>query len=154
MRDAAITHSTSPEIPMTSTTGTTTATSSSSGMAATSSPHVSWMFELAVKEGRESDFRALMTEMAEATQRDEPGTLGYEWYVSDDGRRLHLLERYADAQAAMTHLGTFGERYMTRFFDVLVPERMTLYGAPDDRVQKALATLAPRVMARAAGFSR
>lgn len=118
------------------------------------SRHVAWMFELAVREGRDADFRALMGEMVEATQRNEPGTLDYEWYVSDDGRRLHLFERYADADAAMTHLGTFGERYMARFFDVLAPERMTLYGAPDERVRGALAQLAPVVMQQAAGFRR
>lgn len=112
------------------------------------------MFELAVREGRDAEFRALMAEMAAATERGEPGALDYEWYVTDDGRRLHLFERYADAGAAMTHLATFGERYMRRFFDVLAPERITVYGAPDDRVRGALAQLAPQVMARAAGFSR
>ncbi|HEX5074162.1 MAG TPA: antibiotic biosynthesis monooxygenase [Gemmatimonadaceae bacterium] len=122
--------------------------------AASSSRHVSWMFELAVREGRDAEFRALMAEMAAATERGEPGALDYEWYVTDDGRRLHLFERYADAGAAMTHLATFGERYMRRFFDVLAPERITVYGAPDDRVRGALAQLAPQVMARAAGFSR
>ena len=74
--------------------------------------------------------------------------------VPDDGRRLHLFERYTDADAALTHLGAFGERYIARFFDVLAPERMTLYGAADDRVRGALAQLAPKVMARAEGFSR
>jgi quinol monooxygenase YgiN len=121
---------------------------------ASSSRHVAWMFELAVREGREADFHALMGEMAEATERNEHGTLDYEWYVSDDGRRLHIFERYADADAAMTHLGTFGERYMARFFDVLAPERLTLYGAPDERVRGALAQLAPPVMPRVAGFRR
>ena len=116
--------------------------------------HIAWMFELAVKEGREAELRALMAEMSEATERNEPGTLDYEWYLTDDGRRLHLFERYADGGAVMTHLATFGERYVGRFFDVLVPERMTLYGDPDDRVRGALAQLAPQVMPRVAGFSR
>jgi len=116
--------------------------------------HVAWMFELTVRDGREADLRALSAEMAEATQRNEPGTLDYEWYVSDDGRRLHLFERYADADAAMAHIATFGERYMARFFDVLAPERLTLYGAPDERVRGAFAQLAPVVMSQATGFRR
>ena len=122
--------------------------------AVSSGRHVAWMFELAVREGRDAEFRALMAEMAEATERGEPGTLDYEWYVTDDGRLLHLFERYADADSAMTHLTTFGERYMRRFFDVLDPVRITLYGAPDERVRGALAQLTPQVMARIAGFSR
>jgi quinol monooxygenase YgiN len=147
-RVAAVTHHSTSGIPMTSTVTTTQST------AAASDRQVAWLFELVVQAGKESDFRALMAEMAEATDRNEPGTLDYEWYVSDDGRRVHVFERYADADAAMTHLGTFGARYMTRFFGVLAPERMTLYGAPDERVRSALAKLTPHVMARAAGFSR
>src|SRR5689334_10738520 len=133
---------------------TSQTTSPSRDAAASGDRHVAWMFELAVREGREAELRALMAEMSEATERDEPGTLDYEWHLSDDGPRLHLFERYADADAAMTHLGTFGERYMRRFFAVLAPERMTVYGAPDDRVRGALAQLSPQVMTRAAGFSR
>ena len=132
----------------------TDATSAAGGADATGGRDVGWLFELTVREGREADFRALMAEMAGATEREEPGTLGYEWYLGDDGRRLHVLERYADADPAMIHIGTFGERYMARFFDVLAPERLTLYGAADDRVRGALAQLAPQVMARAAGFRR
>jgi quinol monooxygenase YgiN len=139
-----------PEIPMPNAADAADAAST----AALTSRHVAWMFELAVREGREADFRALMGEMAAATERNEPGTLDYEWYVGDDGRRLHLFERYADADAAMIHIGTFGERYAARFFDVLVPERLTLYGAPDERVRGAMAQLAPAVLPRAAGFSR
>jgi quinol monooxygenase YgiN len=116
--------------------------------------NVAWLFELGVKDGREADLRALMAEMVDATRADEPRTLDYEWYLSEDGRRCHLWERYADASAAMVHLGTFGRRFMPRFFDVLAPERMTLYGAADDAVRGALAQLAPVAMARAAGFNR
>lgn len=112
------------------------------------------MFELTIKEGREADFRALAAEMAAATETNEPGTLDYEWYVTDDARSLHLFERYANADAAMLHTRTFGERYMARFFDVLTPVRMTLYGAVDERVRSAMAELAPQVITRAAGFSR
>jgi quinol monooxygenase YgiN len=123
-------------------------------LATQSSNHVAWMFELGVREGRDADFRALMAEMVESTKRDEPGTLEYEWYVSDDGRRVHLFEIYADVDATMAHLATFGERYMRRFFGILIPERMTLYGDPGERVRAALARLAPAIMTHAAGFRR
>lgn len=124
------------------------------GASAMSSRQIAWVFELTVQAGKEADFRALMAEMAEATERNEPLTIDYEWYVSADGQRVHVLERYADADAAMIHLGTFGERYMARFFDVFTPQRMTVYGAPDDRVRGVLSQLAPEVMLRAAGFGR
>lgn len=119
-----------------------------------SDAHVSWMFELGVKEGREADLRALMAEMAEATERNEPRTLEYEWYLSEDGRTLHLWERYADEQAALAHTKTFDARFATRFFDILRPERITLYGRDTDAVRAAMGALRPPVLRRAAGFAR
>lgn len=133
--------------PMSSTQSTTREDS-------TGGAHVAWMFELTVREGRDADLQALMTEMVASTRRDEPGTLDYEWHLTDDGRQLHIFERYADAAAVMTHLATFGARYMGRFFDVLAPQRMTIYGPADDAVRAALAQLRPAVLRRAEGFSR
>jgi quinol monooxygenase YgiN len=38
-----------------------------------------------------------------AIAQDEPGTLGYEWFASDDGRRVRIVERFADEAALATH---------------------------------------------------
>ena len=116
--------------------------------------HVAWMFELAIRDGMDADFRALMGEMAEATERNESQTLEYEWFVSDDGRRLHLWERYANEAAALAHLRNFDQRFARRFFTILRPERITLYGASVEGVRAAMGDLRPPVMVRAAGFSR
>ena len=116
--------------------------------------HVAWIFELIVNDGHDAALGTLMTEMVDATRADEPGTLDYEWYLSEDGRRLHIYERYADAAATLAHLGNFRERYLTRFFTALTPERMVLYGAPDAAVRSALAQLAPPVMPQVGGFTR
>lgn len=119
--------------------------------------HVSWMFELRVNEGREAELRALMAEMSEATERNEPATLEYEWHLSDDGR-VHLWERYEDEAAALLHLRTFGARFATRFFECMRPERIVVYGASGsagaDAVRAAMGELRPPVLIRAAGFSR
>ncbi len=116
--------------------------------------HVCWMLEMEVREGRESDFRTLMAEMAAATEANEPGTLDYEWSLSADGRTCHLWERYADSAAALVHGAAFGSKYAARFFDVLATTRLTLYGSPSDEVKAALAPFAPVLMQPAAGFSR
>lgn len=118
------------------------------------SAHVSWMFELTIKDGRDADFRAMIADMSEATFSNEPGTLDYEYYVSDDGRDLHLFERYENAEAALIHMGTFGKRFAGRFFDILAPKRITIFGAADERISGGMKDLAPTVMRRHAGFSR
>ena len=116
--------------------------------------HVAWIFELIVNDGHDTAVGTLMTEMVDATRAGEPGTLDYEWYLSEDGRRLHIYERYADAAATLVHLGNFRERYMTRFFTALSPELMVVYGAADAAVRSALAQLAPPVMPHVGGFTR
>lgn len=119
-----------------------------------SDTHVAWMLELSVKEGRGGDLSALMAEMVGATERNEPGTLDYEWYLSDDGRRVHLFERYIHSHAAMTHIAAFNERYMKRFFGILEPKRLVMYGTPDEAVRDAMSKLSPEVLQQASGFSR
>jgi quinol monooxygenase YgiN len=116
--------------------------------------HVCWMLEMQVREGRGDDLRALMAEMASATEANEPGTLDYEWSLSADGRTCHLWERYADSAAALVHGATFASRYAARFLDVLAPVRLTLYGSPSDEVKAALAAFSPVLMHPVAGFSR
>ncbi len=118
------------------------------------SGHVCWMLELEMNEGRESDVRSLMKEMVDATKANEPGTLDYEWSFSADGRRCHLWERYADSQAALTHMGTFGETYAARFLDVMKPVRLVLYGSPSAAVKEGHAAFNPVFMQAAEGFSR
>ncbi len=118
------------------------------------SSNVYWMLELEVQSGRDKDFRALMKEMVSATQANEPGTLNYEWSTSEDGSRCHIFERYLDSGAVMTHMATFGEKYAARFFEVLKPLRLVVYGAPSAAVKDAFAGSKPVYMQPADGFSR
>lgn len=118
------------------------------------SSHISWMLELDVQEGRENDFRNLMAEMVRATKENEAGTLVYEWSTTADGKRCHLFERYVDDAAVLTHLGTFGEKFASRFLEILKPVRFVVYGSPSTAVQNALAGFNPVYLQPVGGFSR
>jgi quinol monooxygenase YgiN len=118
------------------------------------SNHVSWMLELDLEAGRESDFRDLMAEMVDATKANEAGTLDYQWSTSADGGRCHIFERYVDSAAVLTHLGTFGEKFAGRFLEILKPVRFVVYGSPSTAVQDALAGFKPVYMHAVGGFSR
>ena len=45
---------------------------------------VYWVLELAIHRGRFEDLQTLVAAMVEATQRNEVGTLNYDWAISDD----------------------------------------------------------------------
>src|SRR2546428_2791499 len=64
--------------------------------------HISWVNELAVKDGKLETFRELIEEMVSGTST-EPGTLMYEWYISHDGGTVHVVETYADSAAVVAH---------------------------------------------------
>jgi quinol monooxygenase YgiN len=117
------------------------------------SENVSWLLELAVKPGQLDGFRELMTEMVEST-RGEPGTLVYEWSISDDEGTVHIHERYADSAATLAHMATFGERFAPRFLAAVEPTRWVVYGTPSDEVRQALDGLGAGYMAPFGGFAR
>lgn len=75
---------------------------------------VSWIFELSVNEGALDNLKSLMKEMVEATASNEPGTLAYEWFISEDGKQCHIHELYKDSAATVAHLTTFKANYAAR----------------------------------------
>jgi quinol monooxygenase YgiN len=114
---------------------------------------VSWLLEVAVKPGALDSFKVLMKEMVESTS-NEPGTLSYEWFITDDGKAVHIYERYADSSATLIHLGHFGEKFAGRFLGAVDPTRLTVFGRPNDAVKSGLAAFKPMYLAPFGGFAR
>ncbi len=114
---------------------------------------VSWLLELAVKDGKLDEFRAVVDEMVEST-RTEPGALATSGSSADDGSAVHLYERYADSAATMTHLGTFGETFAARFLAAVDPTRFTVFGEPSDEARAVLDGFGATYMGDFGGFVR
>jgi quinol monooxygenase YgiN len=68
----------------------------------TMTERVTWVNVLAVKAGKLETFSELMEEMVSGA-RNQPGTLAYEWYISNDGGTVHVVETYADSAAVVAH---------------------------------------------------
>jgi quinol monooxygenase YgiN len=98
---------------------------------------ISWRVELAVKPGRLENFLALTGEMVTAT-RDEPGALSFQRFASQDGRFVHVYERYADSAAALAHLRKFETIFSGRFVAMVDRTRFTVYGNPNDELRALL----------------
>ena len=114
---------------------------------------VSWMVEVSIKSGQLDNFKALVEELVQWSQED-PKTLAYEWFLSEDNGSCHIYERYADSAATMTHLGTFGEKFAERFMNVVNFTRFTVYGAPNDEVKGVLSGFGANFMGQLNGFAR
>jgi quinol monooxygenase YgiN len=118
------------------------------------SENVYWLLSLAVNPGRFDDLKRLVTEMVEATQRNEVGALNYEWAISEDRQVCDVYERYRDSAAAMTHVEWFGANCAERLMELVTPTRFVVYGSPNQQVKDALAAFSPVYMVPLVGFSR
>lgn len=98
-----------------------------------------WILELQVAEGDGEAFATLMDDMAASARATEPGTVIYEWYRGAEPGSWKVLERYADDDALLAHLGTFKQKFAERFLALVVPQSLTVYGAPGEAARGVLA---------------
>ena len=116
------------------------------------SDNVFFVLELEIKPGQIDALRTVMREMVDLT-RLEPGTLNYEWFLSDDGASCHIYERYADSGAVLAHGTTFPENLNERFI-AFQPTRLTVYGRANEAAREAVSALAPTFLQPLGGFVR
>jgi quinol monooxygenase YgiN len=117
-------------------------------------PQVSWIFELSVNDGELGNLKALMKEMVDGVATNEPGTLAYEWSISDDGNQCHIHEWYRDSAATVAHLTSFKANYAARLMSMGVATRFVVYGNPDAAVREALDGFGAIYMSPLGGFIR
>lgn len=94
-----------------------------------------------VTDAQMSAFKSIAAEMTEGT-KSEPGTMGYEWFASADGKRFRLVETYVDAAAVEAHfMGPVVQQLVPKLAAVCAVDGFEFYGDPG-----------PKVSAMAAGF--
>jgi quinol monooxygenase YgiN len=116
------------------------------------SDRVSFVLELDVEPGKLDELRNVMQDMVALT-RSEPGTLSYEWFLSDDGTACHIYERYADPEAVLAHGTTFPENLWERF-QTFRPTRLTVYGKASEALREAISEFRPAFLEPLGGFVR
>lgn len=114
---------------------------------------VSFVLQVELREGQLEAFRDLMNEQVLAA-REEPGTMAYEWFISDDESSCHIYERYRDSAAVIAHLGTFGAHYAERFLACVQPVGLNVYGNPSADVRASLDNLGATYFGPFGGFAR
>jgi quinol monooxygenase YgiN len=93
---------------------------------------------LSIHEGKLSEFQAIAREMVETTQM-EPGTLRYEWYLSNDGTGCQLIETYADGDALLAHFaGVAVQQGVPKMLKTADVKGFEVYGNPGPKVREVL----------------
>lgn len=115
--------------------------------------NISWLVVVAVKPGELDRVTQLMHEMVAAAEPD-PGTLLYEWFVSDDRSLVHIYERYADDAATLAHLRLFAENFAGRYGELVDQRHWWIYGSPGDEVRKIVTGFGAEILQPLGGFAR
>ena len=113
-----------------------------------------WTFGVAVKDGKLDELKGLIQEMSDASQANEPGTLIYEWTISDDKKTAEVHERYANSDAALRHLASSNENFANRLMALVKPTGIMVYGSPSAALKKVLEGANPVYMEVIGGFAR
>ena len=69
---------------------------------------IAYLFELIIQDGKLADVRQQASDYAQAVQAAEPGTLEYQWWLSEDGTRCLLKETFDSSDSLLRHLDNVG----------------------------------------------
>jgi quinol monooxygenase YgiN len=88
----------------------------------------------AVSEAQMDEFKKLAQTMTEVSKA-EPGTLGYEWFASADGKSFRLVETYVDAEAIEAHfMGAAVQEWVPKLVGTCSVTGFEIYGDPGPKV--------------------
>jgi len=113
---------------------------------------IRWVLAVEITPAQLDNFRLVVKDLVAFTH-EEPGTLGYEFYLSEDNAVCHIYERFADSAAILAHGATFA-KYAERFLAACKPVRFEVYGNPSAEARAAIGDLKPIYFPYLAGFTR
>lgn len=101
-------------------------------------------------------FRARAEETSKAIQESEPGTVVYEWFLSDDEKTATIHEWFVGNEGAKAHLGGLA---VTKFLPLLMESSQLtsahVFGDVDDELRAALEQWNPvGIDGRIAGYNK
>ena len=85
---------------------------------------VHWSWEAELKEGELENFKSLIKQWNIIASEDS-ATLSNEWFISDDGRLVRVLQTFSDANSA---LNQFGVNLWSALDNHVTPKEMYVSG--------------------------
>jgi quinol monooxygenase YgiN len=109
---------------------------------------------MTVNEGQLDAFKSIAQSMTGGS-RSEPGTLGYEWFASNDGKRFRLVETYADAAAVEAHfMGPVVQQGVPKLAALCTVDGFEIYGDPGPKVAAMTAAFGASIFNYWLGINR
>ena len=109
--------------------------------------------EHSISEGKINEFRKLAAEIIDTVEANEPNTLSYEWFLSNDESKCYVVQLYKDSEAVMAHLGNIGD-LMGPFHEVAPLTGLMIFGSPSNELRQALKPVGPKFFEHWNGVTR
>jgi quinol monooxygenase YgiN len=109
--------------------------------------------EHSISDGKINEFKKLAAEILERVEANEPNTICYEWYLSNDESKCYVVQIYKDSESVMAHLGNIVD-LMGPFHEVAPLTGLMIYGSPSDELRQALEPVGPKIFEHWNGVTR
>jgi quinol monooxygenase YgiN len=111
--------------------------------------------EFIIEKNNVEQFKKLIREMSHVVETNEPSTLVYQFYLSEDGTKCMVHETYVDSKAVLSHNdSTASKTILPRIFNVARLNTLEVYGNPSNEFKKLLASFNSQIFNLYTGFSR
>ncbi|ALQ10533.1 antibiotic biosynthesis monooxygenase [Pseudoalteromonas fuliginea] len=110
-------------------------------------------FFLDVKEGKLIEFKELIYKIVDVVKK-EPGTLTYTYNISEDGKKIHIVERYKNIASIISHIDESFAPFAKAFLSLVDIYALNVYGVPDNNLRERLDVFGAKYHVLVDGFSR
>lgn len=90
-----------------------------------------------IREGKLEEVRKAVGEMAAFVEANEPDPISYQVYLSDDGRRMTVVQVHPNSASMERHMDVAGPIF-ARFGELLELRTVDVYGVPSEKVLQQL----------------
>lgn len=103
--------------------------------------------------GKLDEFKKLAETLTCGVEDNEPTTLGYEWFIDEEGTSCYLNEYYGSSEAFLSHFKEMGPKIHDMLAISPLVEAIVL-GDPSPEAREMLAHLGAKFYTPAVGFCR
>jgi quinol monooxygenase YgiN len=117
------------------------------------SEDIYWVCVFTVDPNKFVDFQKVVAPLVAAT-RAEPGSMAYEYSVSADNSTVHIVERYRNSDAVISHVTKVFSQFAEPFTALANVSSFNVYGNPNAEARNILDGFGAVYFSRFDGFTK
>ena len=119
------------------------------------SQKISFLIEMKINKGKKLDeIKPFLAGLTTFMRNNEPEGYDYGYYISEDGKKVTLIEKYLTSEAAIKHADNFeGGPNMKPFLEMFTLESFIITGNATDQLKDRLKAWSPKYRTPIGGWS-